>query len=261
VHPREVDIHEPNLLPQGRLELRMRRSRHELKFVRLVDYPIGGVEGRPDRADRRERSRHIAVDDPSEKCAFEKCHGNDEIFHRRCGRPDGLKFGGRLNRRIHQRPHMIHPLEIPAGFPCSEISVHTTILANASNVHRRQCAPATSPSSADEARFACFGTTRTVYPNEPARSSTTVPEKPYPAVLGGIDPRARAVQSHSRGDPWHRIAPTSVILPHHEGVSQYTLLWDSSFDSSPSLEAEPVIRMPGSDYDVAASSLQLFRAD
>ncbi|GGF38905.1 glycogen debranching protein GlgX [Subtercola lobariae] len=56
-------------------------------------------------------------------------------------------------------------------------------------------------------------------------------------------------------------SPTCVVMPHHEGVSQYTLLWDSSDDAPPAPDAAPVTRPPGGDYDVAASSIQLFRAD
>src|ERR1700712_694955 len=56
-------------------------------------------------------------------------------------------------------------------------------------------------------------------------------------------------------------SPTDVILPHHEGVTQYTLLWDSSDDAPPAPDAEPITRCPGGDFDVAASSIQLFRAD
>ncbi|MEF2976975.1 glycogen debranching protein GlgX [Subtercola sp. YIM 133946] len=56
-------------------------------------------------------------------------------------------------------------------------------------------------------------------------------------------------------------SPTSVVLPHHAGVTRYTLLWDSSDDAPPAPDAPPLTFAPGADYPVAASSLQLFRAD
>ena len=51
-----------------------------------------------------------------------------------------------------------------------------------------------SPSSADEARSSCLGTTRTVYPKDPACSSTTVPENPWrPSASVGTTPGATTV--------------------------------------------------------------------
>ncbi len=48
-----------------------------------------------------------------------------------------------------------------------------------------------------------------------------------------------------------------VTLPEHEGVSGYTLLWDSSQDD---LESAQIEHGPGSELTVPAVSMQLFRA-
>ncbi|QWT22870.1 glycogen debranching protein GlgX [Subtercola sp. PAMC28395] len=56
-------------------------------------------------------------------------------------------------------------------------------------------------------------------------------------------------------------SPTSVILPRHEGVAGYTLLWDSNDDTPPGEDAPAIVFAPGTELTVSASSLQLFRAD
>jgi glycogen operon protein len=49
----------------------------------------------------------------------------------------------------------------------------------------------------------------------------------------------------------------TVTLPEHQGVTGYTLLWDSAFQELDEVELE---HGPGSELRVAASSMQLFRA-
>ncbi|WP_127793659.1 glycogen debranching protein GlgX [Agromyces sp. LHK192] len=51
--------------------------------------------------------------------------------------------------------------------------------------------------------------------------------------------------------------PTEVVLPDHEGVGSYTLLWDSSSETPDVAAAEP---RPGERVRVAAQSMQLYRA-
>jgi glycogen operon protein len=50
----------------------------------------------------------------------------------------------------------------------------------------------------------------------------------------------------------------TVTLPQHEGVSGYTLLWDSSHDE---LVDEPRHHAPGDELEVGPTSMRLFRAD
>jgi glycogen operon protein len=47
----------------------------------------------------------------------------------------------------------------------------------------------------------------------------------------------------------------TVTLPHHEGVSAYTLLWNSAADDASAAEHEP-----GARLEIAGTSMQLFRA-
>jgi glycogen debranching enzyme len=49
----------------------------------------------------------------------------------------------------------------------------------------------------------------------------------------------------------------TITLPEHEGVSSYTLLWDSSHDDITGIEPE---YGPGTELTVAGASMQLFRA-
>jgi glycogen operon protein len=49
----------------------------------------------------------------------------------------------------------------------------------------------------------------------------------------------------------------TVTLPQHEGVSGYTLLWDSATDDLPETSLE---HLPGSELTIAGSSMVLFRA-
>jgi glycogen operon protein len=49
----------------------------------------------------------------------------------------------------------------------------------------------------------------------------------------------------------------TVTLPEHEGVSGYTLLWDSAEDDLSEAELE---QGPGSEVRIAGASMQLFRA-
>ena len=49
----------------------------------------------------------------------------------------------------------------------------------------------------------------------------------------------------------------TVTLPEHEGVSSYTLLWDSSVAD---LEGRELEHGPGSELEVGPTSMQLFRA-
>ena len=49
----------------------------------------------------------------------------------------------------------------------------------------------------------------------------------------------------------------TITLPEHEGVSSYTLLWDSSHDDISGLTPE---HGPGTELTVAGASIQLFRA-
>ncbi|MGX5696061.1 glycogen debranching protein GlgX [Agromyces soli] len=51
---------------------------------------------------------------------------------------------------------------------------------------------------------------------------------------------------------------TEVVLPAHEGVSAYTLLWDSAREDP---EVEPLTLAPGERRKIAGWSMQLFRAD
>ncbi|MFT4122438.1 MAG: glycogen debranching protein GlgX [Microbacteriaceae bacterium] len=51
--------------------------------------------------------------------------------------------------------------------------------------------------------------------------------------------------------------PVTVTLPAHEGVTGYTLLWDSAHDS---LDGEPIDHLPGSELGMTATSIRLFRA-
>jgi glycogen operon protein len=51
--------------------------------------------------------------------------------------------------------------------------------------------------------------------------------------------------------------PVTVTLPEHAGVASYTLLWDSCDDS---LDGRTLEHGPGSELDVAGTSMQLFRA-
>jgi glycogen debranching enzyme len=50
----------------------------------------------------------------------------------------------------------------------------------------------------------------------------------------------------------------TITLPLHEGVSAYTLLWDSSHDD---ISADTPDHAPGSELTVAGASMQLFRAN
>jgi glycogen operon protein len=66
-------------------------------------------------------------------------------------------------------------------------------------------------------------------------------------------------------EPFNRIllvvhgleAGVTVTLPEHEGVSAYTLLWDSSHDDEPQPESE---HAPGEELRVGPTSMLLFRA-
>ena len=49
----------------------------------------------------------------------------------------------------------------------------------------------------------------------------------------------------------------TITLPEHEGVTGYTLLWDSSHDDISGLAPE---HGPGTELTVAGASMQLFRA-
>ena len=49
----------------------------------------------------------------------------------------------------------------------------------------------------------------------------------------------------------------TVTLPEHEGVSSYTLLWDSAVEDASESMTE---HGPGSELTVAGASMQLFRA-
>ena len=49
----------------------------------------------------------------------------------------------------------------------------------------------------------------------------------------------------------------TVTLPEHEGVSGYTLLWDSSHDDISEIEAE---HAPGEELVLGPTSMRLFRA-
>ncbi|QEO15767.1 glycogen debranching protein GlgX [Agromyces intestinalis] len=55
-----------------------------------------------------------------------------------------------------------------------------------------------------------------------------------------------------------RDAETEVILPEHEGVDHYTLLWDSASET-PATAAEE--QRPGDRVEVSGLSMQLYRAD
>ena len=48
-----------------------------------------------------------------------------------------------------------------------------------------------------------------------------------------------------------------MTLPEHEGVTGYTLLWDSSHDDISDLASE---HSPGTALDVGPTSMLLFRA-
>ena len=51
--------------------------------------------------------------------------------------------------------------------------------------------------------------------------------------------------------------PVTVTLPEHAGVTSYTLLWDSCDDT---LDGRALEHGPGSELEVAGTSMQLFRA-
>jgi len=53
----------------------------------------------------------------------------------------------------------------------------------------------------------------------------------------------------------------TVTLPEHEGVSGYTLLWDSSHDDlDGSLDAAYAEHVPGEELVLGPTSMRLFRA-
>ncbi|WP_350349687.1 glycogen debranching protein GlgX [Agromyces sp. G08B096] len=64
-------------------------------------------------------------------------------------------------------------------------------------------------------------------------------------------------------------APTEVVLPAHDGVDRYVLLWDSAAESpdaddapgAPASETRPAESRPGERVGVAAQSMRLYRAE
>jgi glycogen operon protein len=71
-------------------------------------------------------------------------------------------------------------------------------------------------------------------------------------------------------EPFNRIllvihgleAPETVVLPLHDGVSAYELLWDSALDAPEHYHHDAVFRRfePGQSVEVSPTSLKLFRA-
>ncbi|MFP7833839.1 glycogen debranching protein GlgX [Marisediminicola sp. LYQ134] len=57
-----------------------------------------------------------------------------------------------------------------------------------------------------------------------------------------------------------RTSPTTVVLPRHEGVASYRLLWDSAWPSDQPEDDEGRTASPGDTREVSGTSIQLYRA-